>query len=65
MEELLRAAMPSDEDMSDLIEWALLEGQIDGVKADLAYAWLLRRSGHWEARNRAGGSGSQRERFCV
>ena len=28
------------EDMVDLIEWAFLEGQIDGLKADLAYCWL-------------------------
>lgn len=29
--------MPPDEGMVDLIEWAFLEGQIDGVKADLAH----------------------------
>ena len=37
MEELLRAAMPPDEELVDLIEKAYLDGQIDGVKADLAY----------------------------
>ena len=40
MEELLRAAMPPDEDMVDLIEQAFLEGQIDGLKVDLAHSWL-------------------------
>ena len=35
--------MPPDEEMVDLIEWAFLEGQIDGVKADLAYLWLRQR----------------------
>ena len=48
MEELLRASMPPDEEMVDLIEGAFLEGQIDGVTADLAYLWLLRRSGQRE-----------------
>jgi hypothetical protein len=40
VEELLRAAMPPDEQMLDLIERAFLEGQIDGRRADLAYFWL-------------------------
>jgi hypothetical protein len=40
MEELLRASAPPDEDMVDLIEWAFLEGQIDGPSEDLAYHWL-------------------------
>ena len=40
MEELLRATMPPDEDMADLIERAFLEGQIDGSSEDLAYLWL-------------------------
>ena len=40
MEELLRAAMPPDEEMVDLIEQAFLEGQIDGESEDLAYNWL-------------------------
>ena len=40
MEELLRAAMPPDEEMVDLIEQAFLEGQIDGITADLASQWL-------------------------
>jgi hypothetical protein len=43
MEELLRVAMPPDDDLADLIEWALLVGQIDGVTADLAYWWLRQR----------------------
>ena len=33
--------MPPDPELVDLIEWAFLEGQIDGQKTDLAYAWLL------------------------
>ena len=33
--------MPPDEEMVDLIEWAFLEGQIDGEESDLAYLWLL------------------------
>ena len=32
--------MPPDEELVDLIEWAFLDGQIDGLKADLAYLWL-------------------------
>lgn len=32
--------MPPDEELVDLIEWAFLEGQIDGVTADLANCWL-------------------------
>ena len=32
--------MPPDEDMVDLIEQAFLEGQIDGLKVDLACIWL-------------------------
>ncbi len=41
MEDLLRQSMPPDPDLVDLIEWAFLEGQIDGAKADLAYSQLL------------------------
>jgi hypothetical protein len=44
MEELLRAAMPPDEDLAELIECAFLAGQIDGISADLAYLWLQGRS---------------------
>jgi hypothetical protein len=33
--------MPPDEQMIDLIEGAFLEGQIDGIKADLAHLSLL------------------------
>jgi hypothetical protein len=36
-ESLLEASRPPDEELLDLIEWAFLEGQIDGVTADLAY----------------------------
>lgn len=39
MEELLKAAMPPDEEMVDLIELAFLVGQLSGKEADLAY-WL-------------------------
>jgi hypothetical protein len=42
MEELLRAAMPHDEEMGDLIEQAFLDGQIDGETQALAFAWLER-----------------------
>ena len=42
MEELLRASMPPDEDMADLIEKAFLEGQIDGETQALAFGWLDR-----------------------
>lgn len=42
MEELLRATMPPDEDMVDLIEQAFLDGLIDGVTADLAYLNLMK-----------------------
>jgi hypothetical protein len=42
MEELLKAAMPPDEDLADLIEAAFLEGQIDGKTQSLAFAWLER-----------------------
>jgi hypothetical protein len=34
---LLEASMPPDEELVDLIEAAFLEGQIDRIKADLAY----------------------------
>jgi hypothetical protein len=40
MEELLKSSMPPDEELVDLSEQAFLEGQIDGLKADLAYLWL-------------------------
>jgi hypothetical protein len=33
--------MPPDPELVDLIEWAFLDGQIDGQTADLAYAWLM------------------------
>ena len=36
--------MPPDEELVDLIEWAFIDGQIDGETADLAYLWLLRQS---------------------
>ena len=38
---LIERARPPDEEMVDLIEQAFLEGQIDGVRADLAYSSLL------------------------
>jgi hypothetical protein len=53
MEELLRAAMPPDEEMGDRIEWAFLEGQIDGLKADLAYWWLWTAERTYRARSPA------------
>ena len=39
--DLLERARPPDEEMFDLIEQAFLEAQIDGLKADPAYIWLL------------------------
>lgn len=50
MEELLRAAIPPDEELVDLIEQAFLEGQIDGLKADLAYMWLQAKQRQSDAR---------------
>lgn len=38
--DLVEAARPPDAELVDLIEWAFLEGQIDGQKADLAYFWV-------------------------
>ncbi|MDA1063814.1 MAG: hypothetical protein O2907_05710 [Proteobacteria bacterium] len=37
---LLQDSMPPDPEFVDLIEQAFIQGQIDGLKADLAYAWL-------------------------
>ncbi len=41
LSELLEHTWPPDPDLADLIEQAFLEGQIDGLKADLAYFWLM------------------------
>ena len=38
--DLLEQTMPPDPELVDLIEWAFLDGQIDAVRADLAYYWL-------------------------
>jgi len=38
--ELLKQSRPPDPDLVDLIEQAFLEGQIDGLGADLAYVSL-------------------------
>ncbi len=40
LSELLEQTRPPDPELVDLIEWAFLEGQIDGQKADLAYCLL-------------------------
>jgi hypothetical protein len=40
LSELLEQTRPPDSELVDLVEWAFLEGQIDGQKADLAYLWL-------------------------
>jgi hypothetical protein len=37
--QILQPGLP-DPDLVDLIEQALLEGQIDSKKADLAYLWI-------------------------
>ena len=39
--DLLEASIPPDPELVDLIEWAFLEGQIDGRTADLAYLFTL------------------------
>ena len=41
LSEVLERTRPPDAELVDLIELAFLEGQIDGIKADLAYSWLL------------------------
>ncbi len=41
LSELLERARPPDPELVDLIEQAYLEGQIDGLRADLAYFSLL------------------------
>lgn len=38
--ELLEQSRPPDSEAVDLIEQAFLEGQIDGLMADLAYYWM-------------------------
>ena len=40
MEDLFQSVALPDGELVDLIEQAFLEGQIDGVKAELAY-WLI------------------------
>ena len=50
MEELLRGSAPPDEELVDLIEQAFLEGQIDGLKADLAYLWLRAKKAHFRSK---------------
>ena len=42
LDDLLRLSEPPDPELVDLIEWAFLEAQIDGLKADLAVlAWAI------------------------
>ena len=41
--ELLEQSIPPDEDMVDLIQRAFLQGQIDGLSADLAHILIPRR----------------------
>ena len=43
--EILEQTRPPDAELVDLVEWAFLERQIDGQKADLAYLWLEANSG--------------------
>ena len=45
LSELLERTRPPDAELVDLIEQAFLEGQIDGLKADLAYMWLQANKG--------------------
>ena len=42
--EILEATRPPDPEMVDLIERAFIEGQIDGLEADLAYIWIQAKS---------------------
>ncbi len=44
LSELLKETRPPDLEFVVLIERAFLEGQIDGLRADLAYFWLLNSS---------------------
>jgi hypothetical protein len=39
--DLLEASMPPDPELVDLIEWAFLDGQIDGFALDLAHIFLI------------------------
>ena len=39
--DLLKASIPPDEEMVDLIETAFLKVRVDGVKPDQAYFWLM------------------------
>jgi hypothetical protein len=38
---LLEASQPPDPEVVDLIEWAFLDGQIDGFALDLAHIFLI------------------------
>ena len=40
LSEILEQARPPDPELVDLIERSYLEGQIDGLTADLAYSWM-------------------------
>ena len=44
--EILEATRPPDSDMLELIEWAFLEGQIDSLKAELAYVQISQTRAH-------------------
>ena len=44
LSELLERTRPPDPELVDLIEQAFIEGQIDGLRADLAYVWLRAKS---------------------
>lgn len=50
----LEQPRPPETQLVDLIEQAFLEGQDDGLIANLDYSWLLRRAARREAENRAG-----------
>ncbi len=41
LSEILEGARPPDPELVDLIEQSFFEGQIDGLRADLAYLWLI------------------------
>ena len=48
----LSRTRPPDPELVDLIEQAFLEGQIDGLRSDLAYLWLRAKNNElrWVAR---------------
>jgi hypothetical protein len=44
LSDLLEATQPPDPELADLIDWAFLDGQIDGQAADLAYLLIVKKA---------------------